>query len=478
MIHMFSNITVRKLEVIQRSCPAKGRNLRAFISTFRQSSRPEAHNTGASQKISNFKNLKFFASTLPGLEKLVYNEFLSIGVEGIKVNPNDAMIGGVQFRVSCLEDVMKCHLHLGAVSHIYLRASDPFVATGMEELVRKVANMDFWPRYLYSRNGSLPLLDIRVTASKSRLFHTKGIAERVERGILTAMKIDCEAYASKKELSDTNAEKLRILVRIVQNQVEISVDTACTPLHRRGYRLQTGKAPLREDLAFAFLRTQGWCWNSAFDGLIDPMCGSGTLLIEGASMASGLPPGRLRPPPFKHSQLWDGALWKDVVDSTLSQANAYTDSQKCPVIIGSDRDKGVIGAATENIKRAGLEDMIELHNCSISDNPWFTNSASYKLQNMLLVTNPPYGVRVSPSKKMQKRKIHPLLSLYQTLGRCSNGTSPRANFGIIANDVNLARQTGVENLTSLFTTLHGGLSVTALSTIRKPSFSTSLALKR
>jgi putative N6-adenine-specific DNA methylase len=421
-------------------------------------------NARAAQKLCNVKSLKFFASTSPGLEQLAFKELLSIGIKDIKINPDDTLIGGVQFGVTSLEDIMKCHLHLGTVSHIYLRASKPFLATGMEELVRKVSKLEFWQSYLSSQDGLIPLFDIRVTASKSRLFHTAGIAERVERGILKAMNVDSDAYASLKQNSDKDKERLRILVRIQQNQVEISVDTACTPLHRRGYRLQSGKAPLREDLAYAFLYAQGWCSKSPFGGLVDPMCGSGTILIEGASMASGLPPGRLRPAPFKHSQLWDPQLWKSMVEASRVRALECKDAQGSLVIIGSDRDTGVIKAATENIKRAGLEDMIELHDCSISDNPWFLDSASYNAHNMLVAVNPPYGVRVSRNKKKPKRNIHPLLSLYQTLGRCSNGAASDVNFGIIAHDVNLARQTGVK-MKSQFTTRHGGLSVTALSTV-------------
>lgn len=412
---------------------------------------------------------------------MLRRELLSLGLN-IKIN-NDEMKGGVHFRLSSLDEILKCHLYLGTASHIFLRAGEPFRATGMEELVRKVAKMDFWKRYMsadinsaHSKAGAsaltLPNFEVRVTAQKSRLYHTKGIAERVERGIANALGMDDATYLLVQQNRSTSTrhpeeDPILILVRVDQNEVEISVDTSSTPLHRRGYRLESGKAPMREDLAYAFLYSLGWNnINNKYGGLLDPMCGSGTILIEGASMLFGLPPGRLRPPPMKHSTLFHPRAWEELVSaSSLAAAIRIDSSKKEHVIMGSDRDAGVIQSANENMKRAGVADLVQLHTCSISANPWFQDSSSFGISNMLVATNPPYGVRVSKNKPSGTGnfKLNPLLPLYQTLGHRVMNADEGAEFGIVAHDVQLARQTGVR-LNALFTTRHGGLSVSALGT--------------
>eukprot|EP00957_Ditylum_brightwellii_P177897 13550177-Ditylum_brightwellii.AAC.1 len=123
------------------------------------------------------------------------------------------------------------------------------------------------------------------------------------------------------------------------------MDTSATPLHKRGYKLEVAKAPLREDLAFALLRCAGWGTNPAmtssnFHGdrktnsyynsnfLLDPFCGSGTILIEGAAMAVGLPPGRLRPPPLWGTKLFDDDGWRKLVEKYNVHIGASGDDTK------------------------------------------------------------------------------------------------------------------------------------------------------
>lgn len=424
---------------------------------------------------------RFFATTLPGLEFLAAQELLSLRRTGVQIEAVEE--GGVQFSGVDLEGLLKCHLHIGTVSHIYLRAGDPFVATNMSELVRKVSKMEFWGEYVLiepplqdNERGlqSNPILfDIRVKTVKSKLYHTKGIAERVERGILDSLGIDHAAYYTMK--SNNSAEKnvgsVSVLVRIVKNIVQISVDTSCTPLHRRGYRLQTGKAPLREDLAYALLYCQGWN-RFGYNTLIDPMCGSGTIIIEGAAMTAGLPPGRLRPAPLRHSKLWRPNLWDDIVKSVIDEARNKREinTKNCPYIIGSDRDVGVVVAAKENAKRAGVDDMIEISNCSISSNPWFSNPDYTALDGCVLVaTNPPFGRRISKISNGRNNFIHPLLPLYQTLGkypqRGASSGRRTVQLSLIAHDFRLARKTGIDDpLKLLFATSHGGLNVGAFTT--------------
>mmetsp|Transcript_15494 Transcript_15494/g.29232 ORF Transcript_15494/g.29232 Transcript_15494/m.29232 type:complete len:503 (+) Transcript_15494:129-1637(+) len=430
------------------------------------------------EPLSEFlKYARFFATTLPGLEFLTVRELVSFRAMGVEIEAVEE--GGVQFRGVDLEGLLKCHLHLGTVSHIYLRAGDPFVATNMSELVRKVSKMKFWGKYISTEQlgnqGGLQstpkIFDIRVTTTKSKLYHTKGIAERVERGILDALDIDNATYYKvKSECDGAKTDSIRVLVRIVKNIAQISVDTSCTPLHRRGYRFQTGKAPLREDIAYAFLYSQGWS-RFGYKALIDPMCGSGTILIEGAAMTAGLPPGRLRPTPLRYSKLWQPNLWDGIVKLAIDEATDTRESHgyTYPYILGSDRDAGVIVAAKENSKRAGVGDMIEYFNCSISSNPWFNSPDDVGADgSVLIATNPPFGRRISKKPNESKNSIYPLLPLYQTLGKYSQrggGKGRAVQLSLIAHDFRLARTTGVDApLTLLFASPHGGLNVGAFTT--------------
>ncbi len=477
---------------------------------------------------SSIQNYQFFASTLPGLESVLRHELQTLGINVISGDENNHGHdrghshgkGGVTFNVSSLKDVYRCHLHLGTASHIFLRAGEPFYATGMKELVKKVGQMPFWKDYIDTadnlpknsrrkKNGrgyKYPKFDIRVTTSKSRLYHTKGIAERVERGIAIAlgikeedllndamdyfqpgvvgvgpmeMKQDDDSKSSSpgdessSESSSSSSSVIKVLVRVIENKVEISVDTSSTPLHRRGYRLASGKAPLREDIAYGLLYSLGWGLNNGGDlslgttatHLVDPFCGSGTILIEGASMRLGLPPGRLRNAPFENSRLYNRRRWHRMIKSSLADSektlesildHEHADGRRI-FILGSDRDAGVIQSARENIERAGVSDMIDLDCYAISANRWFEDPSS--LSNVLIATNPPYGRRLSRSR--EGKRIHPLLPLYQTLGKMD---SHAVDYGIVAHDVSLARKSGVHGLSALFTTQHGGLTVCALGT--------------
>jgi putative N6-adenine-specific DNA methylase len=399
-----------------------------------------------------------FASCLPGLEPYLHNELVSLGF-----SPNIAR-GGVHFKANSVHEILQCHLHLGTSSHIYLRAGPPFRALGMEELCLKVSRMKFWKEYINVDGGirdfeALPNLDIKVTSKKSRLFHTKGIAERVERGIWNSIGVDGQAVIDKMLQNPgrnhrAKNETVKVLVRIHRNEVEISVDTSCSPLHKRGYRLEGGKAPLREDLAFSLLYSAGYSCGA----LLDPFCGSGTILIEGAAMAFGLPPGRLRRAPMSGSRLRSEIAWKSLVDSTVECAYENIEKQgQNPTInvFGSDRNEGAINAAQRNAERAGLLDFIKLETQAVSAVDWFQNPDSAP-SRLLVATNPPFGRRIS------KNANKSLLPLYQTLGHKVGNMPNSVDFSILAHDATLARQTCIRNLNLQFSTKHGGLNVSAL----------------
>ena len=426
----------------------------------------------SASKLSHEKDLStydIFASCLPGLEPFLNNELKSLGIP-----QSSSSGGGVHFKLACANKILQCHLHLGTASHIYLRAGVPFRALGMEELCLKVSRQKFWKQYIkidrVSKTTDLPNLDIKVTSRKSRLFHTKGIAERVERGIWNSLGLDGQAIIDNK-ISDLKSNHngvlqkkqatIKILVRISGNMVEISVDTSNTPLHRRGYRLQGGKAPLREDLAFALLYSSGF---GPGVSLIDPFCGSGTILIEGAAMACGLPPGRLREVPMLGSQFENRDEWEAMVSSSMDRAYENLERHKkdpnAHKLVGSDRNKGAIHAALGNAERAGVLDLLNLEHQAISSASWFSNPEEAP-SRVLVATNPPFGRRVSKDKK-GLGTVQSLLPLYQTLGHKVVNLRGNVDFSIFVQDIILARQTAVKNLSLKFASKHGGLNAFVL----------------
>ncbi len=441
-------------------------------------------------------DLDLFAACLPGLEPLLADELKALGAE-----PEPAA-GGVEFYGS-RDLLLRAHLHLGTASHLLLRAAS-FRCLNLAELERKVASLQ-WREWL---QPSVPIA-VHATAKKSRLYHTGAIEERVAKGIAGAMGIDVAskvkplappkpktseqrslsaaakrgrgpnaknplpkyvAAAKVKAEADAAAAAIAaaapppptpvqilaatvaggpsavaIAVRFVDDQCTISIDTASTPLHRRGYRLESSKAPLREDLAFALVKAAGFGPGSS---LLDPFCGSGTIAIEAAMMAAGLPPGRLRSAPLQGLVIADDAAWTTLCASVPPPLSTRIEGTR---IAASDRDAGAIEAATHNAQRAGVLAALELHCCSVSAAPWLEDPHNAP-QPLLVATNPPFGVRIG--------MVQDLAPLYQTLGH-RIAQLQNARLAVLAHDLRLCRRTG-RPMKFAFATRHGGLGVTAL----------------
>jgi putative N6-adenine-specific DNA methylase len=170
----------------------------------------------------------------------------------------------------------------------------------------------------------------------------------------------------------------------------ISVDAAGAALHRRGYRQALAKAPLRETLAAAMLLGAEWNGSTA---LCDPFCGSGTIAIEAALLARGVPPGLHRSFAAERWPSADASLWREV----RSRAASVVGDALLPPIVGSDRDAGAVEAARANAERAGVGGDIEFAIASVS-------AVHAPAAAGLLVTNPPYGVRTGDTATL--RNLH------------------------------------------------------------------------
>ena len=203
---------------------------------------------------------------------------------------------------------------------------------------------------------------------------------------------------------DRKQPQIRITAHLAKGSLSVGIDLSGESLHKRGYRTLTGKAPLKENLAAGILMLSGW--PSKFDddaSFVDPMCGSGTFLIEAAMIAYDKAPGLNREAwGFDYWKLHDDKMWKAVHAFAKDRFEAGLSKNKRH-ILGFDQDSKVISRAWENITAAGFDNHIH-----VEKKPLEQFEVPAKLPKGLVITNPPYGERLGT--------IRELISLYQNLG--------------------------------------------------------------
>ena len=380
---------------------------------------------------------QIFAPTAPGLESIAAGELKSLGVRGRQE------IGGVAFDGD-LDRIYQANLWLRTASRVVVRLGQ-FHASTFYELERRSKKLP-WQDFL-PENGSV---EVRVTCRKSKLYHSDAVAERVLSVIAgvapsgTEMKVGNLPDEEQEEYQEKGSSRQLFIVRIVHDQCEISADTSGELLHRRGYRKEVAKAPLRETLAAAMLLASGWDGRRG-EPLLDPMCGSGTIPIEAALIARGIAPGLERDFQFMHWPTFNRDLWNDILEKArASVTNPTLD------IVGADRDAGAIRAAMHNAERAGVGRDVRFLAESLS-------GSIAKIENVAngegwILTNPPYGVRVGESEDLR--------DLYATLGNALK-TKRGWRIGILTSDAVLAAQMRLP-LRPRFSTSNGGIPVSFL----------------
>ena len=258
-------------------------------------------------------SIRLFAVTLPGLEPFLRQELSEVGPDAarsprsriIPARPGGEESGGVAFEAG-MTDMLRANLHLRSANRILLRLGD-FYAGTFSELRSRAAKLP-WEQYI--KPGQTVAL--RVTCHKSKLYHSGGVAERVAGAIQDRLGKPVQVVKFDEDL---NPVPQLVVVRLFLDQCEISLDTSGALLHRRGYRLETAKAPLRETLAAALLLASGWDGTAA---LIDPFCGSGTIPIEAALMAGRIAPGKKRNFAFMGWPGYDSKLWNALLKEALA----------------------------------------------------------------------------------------------------------------------------------------------------------------
>ncbi|MGD9783746.1 MAG: class I SAM-dependent RNA methyltransferase [Hyphomicrobiaceae bacterium] len=360
---------------------------------------------------------EIFLVTAPGLEAVLAAEARERGFRDVM-----AIKGGVTVSGGWPE-VWRANLDLRGAARVLARLGS-FRAHHLAQLdkrARKIA----WSQVL---RGDVPFA-VEATCRSSRIYHSGAAAERIARAI--------EETLGTKGSKDADVV---VKARIEDDLVTLAVDTTGDPLHRRGHKEAVAKAPMRENLAAMFLRLSGY---DGHEPVLDPMCGSGTFVIEAAEIAAGLKPGRSRHFAFERLATFDERAWSamrglpEAADTLLR-------------FHGSDRDGGAVAMARANATRAGVGHLTQFAQLDASQIVPPPGPAG------LVIVNPPYGARIGEKQRLGV--------LYRALGERLKTRFAGWRVGVITSDAQLARATGLPFEKPHPPVDNGGISVTLYAT--------------
>lgn len=323
-------------------------------------------------------NFKLIATCAAGIESIVGNELKHLGY---KVNVEN---GRVRFDGD-VADIAKTNLWLRTADRIKIVVGE-FTAKTFEELFQGVEGLN-WEDFL-PLDAEFP---VAGKSQKSTLHNVPSVQAITKKAIVTKMST---VYHRRTKLPETGA-LYPIEVAINKEKVLITLDTTGSSLFKRGYRVNKGGAPLKENMAAALVLLARWYPEMPF---VDPVCGSGTIPIEAALIGCNIAPGLKRNFAFED---WD---WvdKDIIKQAREQAQAAIKKDIDLDISGYDIDGSMIEIAKENAVQAGVQDIVNFKQMAVKD--FKTDKI-----NGVIVANPPYGERLS-----DKEHVH---QLYQQMGK-------------------------------------------------------------
>jgi 23S rRNA (guanine2445-N2)-methyltransferase / 23S rRNA (guanine2069-N7)-methyltransferase len=364
--------------------------------------------------------MKFFVSCGKGLEYLLVDELIALGCAHATAARAGANVEGT------LHDAQRAVLWSRLASRVLWPIAE-YDCPDEHALYAGAAAID-WSQHL--RVGMSLAVDAHV--SGDTITHARYAAQRIKDAIVDTLRgPDGERPSVDLENPDL---RLNLVVRTNKagaSKAILSVDLGGGPLHRRGWRQTQGEAPLKETLAAAVLMRGGWptLYTAEHGALLDPMCGSGTLLIEGAWMAADIAPGLMREAKaLQTPSRWRGfdvLHWRALLEEAQTRANAGRAALRA-VFYGSDADPHAIRAARENAERAGVADKIVFDVRDVAQTPAMTEPRG------LVVCNPPYDARLAADPM-----------LYRALGNALKHAAPAWKASLLCGDAELARATGL-----------------------------------
>jgi putative N6-adenine-specific DNA methylase len=358
-----------------------------------------------------------FLATAPGLEAVLREEVVALRFRAAKQIP-----GGVTVKGNW-RDAWRANLDVRGANKVLARISTFRVShlDQLEKLARGVA----WADVL---RGDVPFR-VEATCKTSKIYHSGAAAQRIENAIRDKLGAPMSEDAA-----------VTIMARIESDLCTISVDMSGELMHKRGFKVAVNKAPMRETLAALFLRQCGY---DGREPVVDPMCGSGTFVIEAAEMAAGLKPGRERKFAFEQLATFEAAAWEEM--------RRVAPVEKPPFrFYGSDRDAGAIEMSRANAARAGVAEFAEFRQHAVSDLVPPPGPPG------LVIVNPPYGDRIGDKKRLD--------ALYRALGQTLATKFSGWRVGIITNETALAKATGLPFLPTTVPVANGGIRVSLFRT--------------
>jgi putative N6-adenine-specific DNA methylase len=310
-------------------------------------------------------NFNMVAKTLFGFEELLAKELTNLGAQDVKTGVRSVSFSGDK------GFMYKANLALRTAIKI-LKPLTTFRINNEQDLYDKVYKIP-WEDYM-SENGSLA---INATVHSDKFTHSQYIALKTKDAIVDRFR----NIKGTRPNVDLRFPDLKINIHIDRQTCTVSFDSSGESLHRRGYKTATNIAPINEVLAAGLVMLSGWDGQSDF---MDPMCGSGTILIEAAMIACNIPPNLMRKEfAFERWQDWDVDLFEKIEESLLSKTRDFHHK-----MVGYDKSPSAVNKAIENVKNAHLEEFI-----TIKHEDFFKTRKGGD-EHLHMLFNPPYGERL------------------------------------------------------------------------------------
>ena len=361
----------------------------------------------------------WFASCPKGLEGLLADELMALGADTTRET-----VAGVYFDGPLALAYRACLWSRLANRILHPIAS--LEAVDGDTLYRELGGIDWGALF-----GPEQSIAIDFTGQNSEIRNTQFGAQRSKDAIVDWF----VAKVGQRPSVERNNPDVRLNIRLVRDQAHLSIDFSGGSLHQRGYRLRTGAAPLKENLAAAILLRADWPGVAARGGaLLDPMCGSATLLLEGAMMVADIAPGLARQRfGFEQLRMHNAPQWQAILSDARGRAERGRAAQ-LPDIRGYDADPKVVRRAQENIARIGLEKVVRVSCKPLAE---LTRPTHQSLPTGLLICNPPYGERLGDKES--------LVYLYRQLGEVMLAEFAGWQAAVFTSDLDLGRATGLRS---------------------------------
>ncbi|MEM8626724.1 MAG: class I SAM-dependent RNA methyltransferase [Pseudomonadota bacterium] len=418
-------------------------------------------------------DLELFCPCPPGLEPLLADELCALEMRAVAALP-----GGVSAR-GTWGDVVRLNLSVRGATRVLIRCAE-FRATHLAQLDKRLRDVD-WSSFLSARYP----VRASVACARSRLYHEGAVQERVlgaiASGVPGAHPIGARGSANENKNADKETGAVKgaaagsvsrssstgpdadaacqtVFVRIEKNVVTVSLDTSGEPLYKRGFKTAVAKAPMRETMAALFLRACGYVPG---EPVLDPMCGSGTFLLEAGDQACGLLAGRARGFAFEQVPGADPCVRAAVEAAAtggeaglVETAVAQMAAERGASLFGRDQDPAAVRMTTANLGRAGLLPIADVAQHAVAQ----LRPPDALSRAGLLIVNPPYGARIGAGPGAALR------ATYATLGRVVKERFAGWRMAVVTSDPRLMSATRLPVASKSAALQHGGMKVALYQT--------------